>query len=95
MRSDHSLSTEWVLPLCLTDYPPGSPTEENSPTRYKEFECVFLRHDWPTRDKTQTWEVRAAGSWEKLLKMARPPSSRKRKRRAKRKGNLQVHYFVG
>ncbi|KAB5581188.1 hypothetical protein GE09DRAFT_1085433 [Coniochaeta sp. 2T2.1] len=56
----------------------GSPTVENSPTRYKRYPTR-----WSNRARTETWKVRDAGSWKRLLKRAAPSSRRRRKRKAR------------
>jgi hypothetical protein len=43
------------------NYPPGSPAEVNSPTRYEQYQGR------PSRDRNPTWKVVEAG-WANILK---------------------------
>ncbi|KAJ8126982.1 hypothetical protein O1611_g6653 [Lasiodiplodia mahajangana] len=60
-------------------YPPGSPTEENSITRYQQYEDASPECR-PRRTTRQTWKVKEAGSWKDILKRAGRSSSIRKKR---------------
>ena len=66
--------SELGFTLYPTDYPSGSPTQENSPTQYKQYATRWS----PRFKKAMTWKVRDAGSWSAILRRA---SGRVRKRR--------------
>ncbi|KAK3939235.1 hypothetical protein QBC46DRAFT_409487 [Diplogelasinospora grovesii] len=67
-------TSEWGF-LNPTGYPPGSPTQENSPTRYKEFQAR------PSRARTP--KQKAKGAKQHRIRRERLREKRKPKRRAK------------
>lgn len=95
-----TLQAKWGSMPYPTDYPPGSPTQENSPTRYEQqFEAGFALEPRRrgNRNRTGSWKVREAGSWNDILKRPRPTSSRRRKKKLdakfkrKQTGSLPFH----
>ncbi|KAK3935060.1 hypothetical protein QBC46DRAFT_424209 [Diplogelasinospora grovesii] len=66
-------TSEWGF-LHPTGYPPGSPTQENSPTRYKEFQARPSRARTPKR--------KAEGAKQRRIRRKRQREKRKAKRRA-------------
>lgn len=80
-------SSPWGFPIHPTDHPPGSPTEENSPTRYEGY---FAQLPYQTRFgrlSRPTWKVVTAkenGSWLASIKGARTRTKSKRRVNAAR-----------
>lgn len=84
-----TIEEEWGF-LALIEHTPRTPTRENSPTRYGHKYKRAIPHSLrPRGDRVNagTLKVRQAGSWKEIIRNARRTSYKRRRIKARARGN--------